>query len=106
MQSRGLTPVKIIARSHDLRLPGSHRVVLPRLFLPCLGDPPGDPLERLAIRHGRSPRPPKCPDGASQCTLKKGKSVTPSKPKKSKAEQFRGALPLLLELVRSRRGLL
>jgi len=32
--------------------------------------------------------------------------VTPPKPKKSKAQQFRGALPLLLELVRSRRGLL
>jgi ABC-type multidrug transport system fused ATPase/permease subunit len=32
--------------------------------------------------------------------------VTPSKPKKSKTEQLRGALPLLLELVRPRRGLL
>jgi len=32
--------------------------------------------------------------------------VTPAKPKKSKAQQFRGALPLLLELVRARRGLL
>jgi ABC-type multidrug transport system fused ATPase/permease subunit len=36
----------------------------------------------------------------------KGKPVTPSKPKKSKTEQLRGALPLLLELVHSRRGML
>jgi ABC-type multidrug transport system fused ATPase/permease subunit len=32
--------------------------------------------------------------------------VTPPKPKKSKAQQFRGALPLLLELVRARRTML
>ncbi len=32
--------------------------------------------------------------------------MTPSKPKKSTTEQLRGALPLLLELVRPRRGLL
>jgi ABC-type multidrug transport system fused ATPase/permease subunit len=32
--------------------------------------------------------------------------VTPQKPKKSRSEQLRGALPLLLDLVRTRRGLL
>jgi subfamily B ATP-binding cassette protein MsbA len=33
-------------------------------------------------------------------------AVTPGKPKKSKAEQFRGAMPLVMELVRPRRRLL